>query len=258
MIPFLPTLMLLLACVRAPPVVDVPAATPAELLATAVAEAPAGPAIATFSIRVQGPDAGVSAQGTALVAPGGRFRLELRGPIGGPAFIAACDGTTLRAWEAGPNRVWEATDLDARLRGATNGALGLDALSELLLLRLPRGLPPPTSTRTRDGRPSFEWAQGGAQLAVDLDAATARVARLGLVGPDGQAWLGLQGEADTSRPSRDKPGPARPPRTLTVVLPPMNTTAELNFGAWTNAAPTDPAFRLALPAGATVEELRLP
>ncbi len=229
---------------KAPP--EEPAAVvvdPLVLLAQAQREPAPGPSAASFDLRVRTPDQNIAAQGALVVVPPAKFRVEVRGPIGGPQLVVVSDGEGLRAWVAADNALLVAPDADARIRAYTGDEAGLDALASLLLGRLPALDRPPLFQPTVP--PSFRWpGPGQSHLDATLDSRTAHLVALSLADEAGAALL----EADVA-------GAAWPTR-LEVRIPTKGIVAELAFGEWRPATPSDAAFVLA-PAGATTRPLEI-
>jgi hypothetical protein len=244
--------LLLLACApKAPPVlVPVTPESPEALLAQALGEAPPAALAAPFGVQLTTSTDRVSASGTLLYGGPDRFRVELRGPIGGPALILVSDGAGLTAWQAGPNRLLTAADADARLGAATNGAVGLETLAAVLIGRMP-ALGAPSASRVVEGGAIYDWTTpDGARAEAEVDGRTARPVRVEVLGPKGDAWLAAS----------LVPGAvgALGPDAIAVTLPTLGASAEVDYGDWAVAAPPDAAFRLPTPAGAEIVPLELP
>jgi hypothetical protein len=244
--------LLLFACVpKAPPVLaPVTPESPEALLAQALGQTPPAALVVPFGVQLTTPTDRVSASGTLLYAGPDRFRVELRGPIGGPALILVSDGAGLTAWQAGPNRVLTAADADARLGAATNGTVGLETLASVLIGRLP-ALGAPSASRVVEGGAVYDWSTAdGARAEAEVDGRTARPVRVEVVGPKGDAWLAaslVPGAAG-----------ALGPDALAVTLPTLGAAAEVDYGDWAVAAPPDAAFHLQAPASAEIVPLELP
>lgn len=235
----------LVACPpKAPPPGPAVEVDPIELFERAAVESAPGPASASFDLRLRTPDQQVNAQGALVVAPPNRFRVEVRGPIGPPQLVIVSDGVGMRAWVAGKNQLYDAPDADARFRSYTGDAAGLDALSSLLLGRLPVR-EKPDAVRPGDP-PGYRWdGPEQSHLDVSLAPTTGRVSGLTLVDPAGVSLV----EADVEASE----WPAR----LVVRLPAQGVEAELRFGEWRAATPGDAAFVLTPPPGAEVVPLKL-
>lgn len=219
---------------------------PAEVLARARANPLAGTVVGQFDVKLATPTERVSAQGSLLVDPAGRFRLELRGPIGGPALVVASDGTGLWAWQAGPNVFWEAPAADAAVREATGGQVGLGPLVVALAGRLPDLGAPDAVAVDVDGWPTYTWSgQDGGQLVVRLDPDSTGLRGLAVRDPSGRVWLDATFD------------PGKVPEALRVQLPVQGVEADLDFGAWGNANPDPSVYTLTAPPGAEVKTLEL-
>ncbi|MES2642183.1 MAG: hypothetical protein V4850_22055 [Myxococcota bacterium] len=218
------------------------AVDPEALLARAVAEAPPGPSATTFDLRLDLADSRVNAQGALLVSPPDRFRIEVRGPIGPPQVVVVSDGTGLRTWLAAKNELYTADDADATIAAYTGGEAGLEALASLLLGRLP-ALGVPDRFRV-EGVPAYRWVgPGESHVDASLDPRTAHLVALALADELGAALLDARVEGNEW------------PERLVAVLPQQRVTATLEFEEWKPASPSDAAFLLAAPPGATVRPL---
>jgi hypothetical protein len=238
-------LALLLGC---PPK---PAALPrapdgAEALIGWAEEQPLPPPVASaFSIRIDTPDTHASAAGTLVVAAPGRFRFEVHGPIGGSVLVVACDGTSLNAWEAGKNRFIDGSGIGEQLRTLTGGVAGLDAVTALLVGRVPQ-LGKPTEIVPSPGSPQYTFVgPGGSRLVVGLDVASGRLASFSGVGGDGRQWLSAVIE------------PGLYPKRLQLAFLWIATTVDINFAAWNPVSPDPSAFTLSPPPGTVVVPLHL-
>lgn len=252
-------LVLLLAC-RPPPSPMGPLAADAALAAARATRADAMvPVSARFSLHLETPESTVNAPGALLVRPPDDFRIEISGPIGPPQIVVACDGKRLVAWHAPKSTLYVADDAATALAGLTGGAAGFEVLTALLLGQYAepsaQGLSAmgPDEWPPRDapeaGPPSqwrWTWCEpGGACVTEGLSQASGRLVAV-----------------EASTPMRPllsaslRPGALWPER-LDVHLVPLNVRAELAFTAWTPASPTDAAFTLTTPPGATVTPLVL-
>lgn len=236
------SVLLLGACPKQPPA-SVLAADPIEALSRAQTEAASGPVYAPFSAVVALPDSRFTAVGTLVVSSPNRFRIELRGPIGPPQVVVTCDGMAVRAYLAPKNTFYESLDASAAL-GSLWGAEGIDGAAvatSLLLGRVP-ALP---GTPTVEGA-SLVWTRlDGARVALSMDQATAHLIAADAAGADG------------TRSLRANWTPGTFPKALHVELPTLGASADLSFGDWQAAAPTDAAFQLVAPEGAKRVPIRL-
>jgi hypothetical protein len=245
-------LALTLACApKAPPETrPVTPRTAEELLARAGAEPLPAALAVPFGVVLSTPSDKVSVSGALLYAAPDRFRVELRGPIGGPALILVSDGAGLSAWQAGPNRYVTSADADALLRARTGGGLGLETLAAILIGRLPV-LGPPVSSEVVVGGARYAWTPAESVRAEAwLDGVDGRLWQVAVSGPGGAPWLG--GTLEPGAPG------ALGPESLRVELPTLGASAVVDYGAWSVANPLDAAFVLPVPAGAEVVPLALP
>lgn len=226
----------------APDVTDAPG-----LYARAVAEAPGGAVYAPFDVVLALPDQRLTLNGGLVVSPPGRFRVELKGPIGPAQLIVTCDGTAVRAWVAPKNQFYVADDADGalgRLVGGAPGLHGAAVAASLLLGRVP-DLGAAPALRAAGPVATARWArEDGAAFEAGLDSRTAHLVDARATDASGQllfsgAW---------------KPG-AENPDALLVHLPTLGASADVRFGAWAPATPTDAAFLMEAPAGAQVKPL---
>jgi hypothetical protein len=214
---------------------------PRALLERVTAEAPPTPASTTFGLKLDTPDQHVSASGALVVEPPGRFRIEVRGPIGPPVLVIVSDGKALYAWQAGKNTFYSGPDADSAIRAYTGGAVGLEALAALFTGRLPHLGP---ADEVADGRPEYTWhGPGQSRLFARLAPETGRLSALSLHDEAGQDVLEAQ-MAGADRPSQ-----------LSVTLPTVGGKATLDMGDWRPATPPPAAFVLSPPPGAEVKPL---
>jgi hypothetical protein len=241
----LPLSLLLLGCPPRHPPEAGPPPDPAELLRVVRAEPPAGASVGPFSIHIHSPDTNATAAGTLLVGPPDRFRLEVRGPIGGPALIVASDGKVLSIWQAGKATFWNAEDAEGALRGLTGGVAGLAQIDQILLGRLPE-LGDPSEMGVDGPNARYTWkGPSGSTLVAEVDPATARLVELeGLDGAGGQ-WIHATWE------------PGLYPKSMRVELPRQGIEAGLVFDDWSPAKPEPGVFHLVPPEGATIRPLEL-
>ncbi len=234
-------LLMLLACPHGGPGGP---ASPEELLARASTPAPEGAVVSRFDMNVSTPTTRGPASGTLLVDPPDRFYLEVRPPVGGPALVAACDGTVVSAWIAGQQKFFSHPAAEEGLRGLTRGAIGLEAIVSLLTGRVPP-LGAPQSLLSGPATIDAEWAgPNGTRLKVGIDPAKGRLVRM--VGLDGTGALAVQAAL--------LPGPVYP-LAMNVEIPRLQTTVEIEFGPWKVADVPDARYKLTAPAGVQVLDL---
>ena len=243
----LPILAVLAAChpvkLPAPDVVD-----PAALVARAYAEPPPTPAYAPFTAVLTTADQTLSLNGTLVVSPPDRFRVELRGPIGPAQVIVTCDGKDVSAYIAPKNRYYHATDADGalgRLLAGGDGLHGATVATSLLLGRLPTLPGEPTLTAAGPVATTTWRRADGASFAAGIESGTAHL--VDARATDAAGVLLFSGAWE----------PAPAPTTLRVALPTLRATADIRFDDWKPATPTDAAFVLAAPPGAIVGDLDL-
>jgi len=234
-------LLALLGCPRGGPALTFEA-DPAALLGRARAEAAPGAVYAPFSAVLAMKDNRVTAGGNVVVVAPDRFRVELRGPIGPPQLVVACDGDMVRAYLAPKNLFVEAS-ADAGLAtvlGAEGGD-GARVATSLLLGRVPILPGEPTLVPSP---PGLQWSRGdGAAFSVVLDAATAHLAA-------------ARANDTAGRPLLDATWtPGAFPGALNVTIPSLTVSADVKFGEWSPASPSDAAFVLARPEGAETRSL---
>ncbi len=213
-----------------------PALDPLAALERARQESWVRPVLGTFSIRLELPDRKIGASGLLILAPPNRFRLELRGPVGGPALVVVSDGQMLDVWLASSNTVWHAAEAEPLLRGLTGELFGLDAVVSLLGGRLPA---------------SDAWVAGptgltlttpqGVIATVVLDQRGAHL--MGVEAKDREGGVLLRADLV---PGRDYPD------RLALQIPTLGGGAELEFDAWEAYEPEDVVFRIATPPSPTV------
>ncbi|MSQ03944.1 MAG: hypothetical protein EXR71_18990 [Myxococcales bacterium] len=241
------TLILLCACkpVEAPRL-DV--TDPAALFARALAEPPPPAMYAHFDAVIAAPGQRLALNGTLVVSPPDRFRVELRGPIGPAQLVMTCDGRDLRAWVAPKNSFYQADDADGTLGGLLgvgDGVHGAAVVTSLLMGRMP-SLPMAPELTAAGPVATARWARAdGATFSLGIDGRTAHLVDARATDERGRvlfsgAWV-----------------PGEWPRALNVVLPTLDASADVRFGDWAPATPTDAAFRLTAPPGSVAVPLVL-
>lgn len=241
MIPYMLSLALLAGCPKPGPVVVAADAVPEDVMERARAEAAPGPVYSNFTAVLSTENGRVTASGTLVVAAPNQFRVELRGPIGPPQLVVACDGTAVRAFVASKNTWYESLDANRDV-GALLGAgdlPGAAIATALLLGRLP---PIPEAPVLSAAGPvaNLSWARSdGAALSIGLDGATAHLVDAHAQNAAGErlldaAWV-----------------PGVWPEGLTLSLPTLKAGADVRFGSWQPATPTPAAFTLPQPLGST-------
>ena len=221
-----------------PGVAAVAVADPVALLARARAEPVSTPRDASFSVSLHTPTDDVSAQGSLVVSPPDRFRVELRGPIGPPAMVVTCDGHQLLAWATTKNQAWRADDADSALRRLTGEAAGIAAVADLLLGRLPAIGEPTWETD------HYRWTgPAGEVVEARLDPATAHLLAVHATDAAGAILLDARYT------------PSVLPKTLDLDLPAIGARASVVFKEWQEVAPPDSAFTLTLPDTVAVTPL---
>lgn len=238
----LPLAALLVAChpreLPAPDVTD-----PAALYARAQAEAPSGAVYAPFDVVLALPDQRLSLNGVLVVSPPGRFRVELKGPIGPAQLVLTCDGTDVRVWVAPKAQFYVVDEADAALGTllGADGVRGAELVAALLLGRVPDlGVAP--TLRAEGPVGTLLWRRADdARFQVGLDGRTAHVFDARADDPTGQLvfWAAYKPTATF-------------PSALAVQLPTLHAEADVRFREWAPATPTDAAFRMEAPAGAVV------
>lgn len=237
-------LPLLFGCPPKEPEAPLGPVDPARVLDRAERDALATPVLARFDVKLETPKDRVGANGTLLVDPEGRFRLELRGPIGGPAVVVASDGKDVVAWQAGPNVYYVAEDAEGALREATGDVAGLETLAAVLAGRLPDLGDPDDVAFDAEGRPRYVWkGPKDSRVAAVLDPRRARLVAVDVLDAEGRTWLSAQVE------------PADYPEAMTLVLPRQGVTAMLEFKDWTPAKPDASVYTFAAPEGAKIERI---
>lgn len=227
----------------APTVVD-----PAALIGRARAEAEPAPAYAPFTVVLTTREQTLTLSGTLIVSPPNRFRVELRGPIGPAQVIITCNGTDVAAYVAPKNQYYRATDADGtlgRLLAGGDGLHGATVATSLLLGRLPVLPTEPALTASGPVATSTWTRSDGASFTAGIESRTAHLVEARATDPAGQLLFSGAWE------------PAASPTALVVKLPTLGAAADVRFDPWRPATPTDAAFILEPPAGASVRELDL-
>lgn len=239
-------LPLLFGCPPKEPEAPLGPVDPAKVLDRAERDALASPMLARFDVKLETPKDRVGANGTLLVDPEGRFRLELRGPIGGPAVVVASDGKDVVAWESGPNVFYRAEDAEGALREATGDVAGLSTLASVLAGRLPDLGDPDDVAFDAQGRPRYVWrGPKDSRVAAVLDPRRARLVAVDVLDAEGRTWLAAEVE------------PADYPERMSLVLPVQGVTATLDFKDWTPAKPDPSVYALQAPEGAEIRPIDL-
>lgn len=214
---------------------------PDALYARASAEPAPAPQLATFSVRLQTPKDQLSAQGSLVIAPPSRFRVELRGPIGPAALVVVCDGQTLVAWNTMKGQAWRSPDAEAALRTMTGNAAGVPAVVSLLLGRLPAiGAPAWTGEMWRWDGPAGEI------VTARLEPARGRLTTVQAADAAGALLLSARYTAGEF------------PSALALRLPALGASADVSFSSWQTVAPPDSTFSLTLPEHVAVAPMPAP
>ncbi len=223
-------------------------ADPAALYARALAEPQPPSMYAHFDAAIAAPGQRLALNGTLVVSPPDRFRVELRGPIGPVQLVVTCDGKDVRAWVAPKNSFYQADDADgtlARLLGAGQEVHGAAVATSLLMGRVP-ALPMAPELTAAGPVATARWARAdGANFSLGIDGRTAHLVDARATDEEGVvlfsgAWV-----------------PGEWPRALNVVLPTLEASADVSFGKWAPATPTDAAFTLTAPPGSLLVPLVL-
>jgi hypothetical protein len=226
----------------------------AELLARGRGVPTPGPLAAGVRVTLA---SGLSARGSLLVAPGGRVRLDVAGPIGGPLLSVVTDGTRGWAWTARDGRWTLAPELDAELSALAPGA-GLAPLGRMLL-----GLLPDTAGRALEADPHgavVAWdGPAGRSLVGWVDPSSARLRRLALRAGGGVAEGGGPPTPPASRDVSLEVVPAEAPPHLParIVVEMGEDPVTVEVIGWSAADPPASAFTWAPPAGAVVRTVHL-
>ncbi len=221
---------------------------PAALYARALAEPRPSSMYANFDAVIAAPGQRLALNGTLVVSPPDRFRVELRGPIGPVQLVVTCDGKDVRAWVAPKNSFYQADNADAtlgKLLGAGQEVHGAAVATSLLMGRVPT-LPVSPELGAAGPVATARWARAdGASFSLGIDGRTAHLIDARATDEKGVvlfsgAWV-----------------PGEWPRALNVVLPTLEASADVSFGKWAPATPTDAAFRLTAPTGSLLVPLVL-
>lgn len=243
--------LLTIGCHRAPPPL-MATQDPATLLTHALAVPPTTPVSNRFNIHIHTPDQDITAWGGLVVRAPDHFRVEIAGPIGPPVLIIACDGAAVNAWLAPKQTFYAGPDADATLRTITGGSAGLDVVAAMLVGQLPSVLGVPAGSAAE---PPYEWtwwwtSPDGSRLSAGLDTRTTRLVDVRAQDPAGRVLLQARlTHADLT---------SRYPTRLSADLPTLYASVQVDFGEWRPATPTDAAFVIAPPAGATLRVLGAP
>lgn len=238
-------LALLLGCPPRPPPVPIAPTDPMALLEYARTRPAPGPTAGSFSIRIETPETRAGASGSLVVSLPNTFRLEVRGPIGGPVLVVACDGTALNAWQAQNNTFFDGADVGERLAALTGGVADLGTVASLLLGRVP-DLGAPAAVAFTDAGPLYVWESADhRRLLLGLDARTGRLVSFEAVDADGQRWVTAAVEPDTF------------PERLQLAFPVKRIAVDLEFTRWIGVSPDPSVFSLTPPPGAAIAPLRI-
>lgn len=235
-------LALLVACRHVPTEAGAtcaPAPDAADATATALA---GGPVSAKFTIHIERGDQTINAQGALLISPPSALRLEVSGPVGPPQLVVTSDGTRTAVWQAGARTLYEANDAPGLLGLLTGGAIGPEAITAVLLARVP-ALPP--SAISNLAGTTWTLPEGGPLVEIGASCTN----------PD---WLNALTVRRADRPALlDVHGVTAKGRwqTLSFGIAPLNLRADLVFDTWKPATPGSSAFDLRAPPNATVIDL---
>lgn len=223
-------------------------ADPAALVARAHAEPAATPVYSAFSALLRLPDQTVSLQGTIVLGPPDRFRVELRGPIGPAQVIVTCNGTDATAWIAPKNTFGTLPNANGSfgtLLGAGEGVGGAAVAASLLLGRLPQLAGTP-DLRAAGSVATSIWTRGdGARFEASIDSLTAHLVTAHATDKQGVLLLDAAWE------------PGAFPASMHVNLPTLGVVADVNYTEWKPAAPDPALFEGVAPEGAVLKTFDL-
>lgn len=254
----------LTACRKKPPAPPAPRVAAQPVFEAAVAQAPVPTLRARFKLKVDGPtvDGGTRA-GLVLDRPD-RLRVDVLTPLGGPMLLMATDGAALHAWSQRDATFFRGDDAVAVLGELTGGVLGLSALLDLLVGRVPaEGLealhlqPVDRGAQIILGSPELP----DFRVRAVVDPTTLRLRELDVAPAAGAAPTALGAPVFTARYAGTVAvGERVLPAHLTVALPTLGWTLELDFLSWERLEEAPAVFELPVPPGATevdlVERLR--
>ena len=252
--------LLLVGCLHKAPSGALPprAEDPAALLGLAQQDPLPGTVLGEFSGLIHTGGRTLPARGTLLVQAPSRFRLEVRGPIGGAALVVATNGDAIVGWVASSNTSWVLTDANASLKDVLkDDSAGVASIVALLLGRVP-GVATPPVVRVGMPTPTYRWGGSAGRVEVALDPVSARLTRGEVFRDDGATLLQIDAEPGG--------GPDFLPRSLDVRVPLACRTddqgcdvphAELRFDGWLRIAPDPSAFDFSPPEGSTVRRVEL-
>lgn len=226
-----------------PDVVD-----PAALFDRARTEPAPASSYSTFSTVITTGDRRLTANGTLVVSPPDRFRIELRGPIGPAQLVVACDGHDVRAYVASENTYYIAENADhmlGQILGAGEGVRGAAAATSLLMGRLPALASVPALSASGSVATATWMRADGARLALGLDSRTAHLTDATATDSAGTLLFSGKWAFDVW------------PTAFGVRLPTLGAAADLRFNEWKGASPADAAFLLEPLPGSTVRALTL-
>ncbi len=252
--------LLLVGCLHNAPSGPLPprAEDPVALLGLAQHDPSPGGVLGEFSGLIHSGGKTLPARGSLMVQAPSRFRLEVRGPIGGAALVVATSGDAIVGWVASSNTSWVLADADAALKDVLmDDSAGVASIVALVLGRVPRVATPPV-VRVGMPTPTYRWGASAGGVEVVLDPGSARLTRGEVFREDGTTLLQIDATPGG--------GPDFLPRSLEVRVPlacgPDDEAcdvlhAELRFDGWSRITPEPSAFDFAPPEGSTVRPVEL-
>ena len=208
-----------------------------------------------YSVRIQRGTLDVSTRGGLVldrVTPdqGARFRVEVFGPLGTPAFLVASDGTALNVWNQSNATFYRGLDAAAVLQKLTGGAVTLADISRILTGRVPLpNAPLRSSTVDGDAVVLTLDAGQGALVTARVDPRSGLATSLSLQRAEGPPLLSVT----YGRPM--KVGGERLPSALTLTVVPLDLVATVSFESWDELGQIPEVFALQAPTGAVDKDL---
>jgi hypothetical protein len=206
---------------------------------------------ARFHVRVEGPDVGGSTVGALILHRPDRFRIEIQTPVRTPFLYLASNGQSMHAWVQ-QNRTFyrgdRATEVIAEL---TEGAMSAADVMEVFT----GGLPLPDAKVT-----AASWGEDG-MVDATLDPGTGHRVQV-RIDPRNRLLIGLvveseEGEDLLAFEVTDEMHfrRARMPEEMTLYLPGLGWTLEVEVHTWDELGVIPEVFDLAPPRGATEADL---
>ena len=249
--------LVLVACAPKTGAGRVPRVDPAAVVKTMRAHQPSFALKGQFSIAVKGPGAGGSTTGGLILHGPNALRIDLLTPLRTPFYALATDGRALHLWSPRDSTFYRGDDAVAVLGQLTAGAVGTADLLAILTADLPFANAPvlaaeavPQGIHVVLGGPR----RARAEAWVNPRRKRVEHLRFGLAADDAAVAIATP-YAEVVYTDFMAVGREQLPEELTLTLPTLGWTVDLEFDVWDQLGVIPEVFTLAPPPGVTEKSL---